>query len=399
MGTDRRLLIRNGVLALPAGPMRADLLCEGPRIVAIGRELRSEGAAELDAAALTVGPGFVDVHVHGGGGQSFFMSDPGQVTAYAEWAPRNGVTAFLVSTVGDDDLRTIEMLQMLALAMGQANHAEPLGFHLEGPFISAARKGAFPEELLRTPASPEYDRYQEAAGGLIRQVTLAPELPGGLGLATNIALSGAVAAMGHTDATAEQARRGFECGISHVTHLFNAMRPVHHREGGAAVAALLEGTVTCELICDGAHLSPDTIRLAYRVLGPNRAVVVTDNLSIAGTKLKAGSFNTAPIRVRGATAVRRDGTIVGSVATMDRHFRNVVAFLDIDLPTAFRICSTNPARVAGVSDRKGVLAHGMDADIVLVDASLEVAATICRGQLAYLRDPFRIERAGSPPVK
>lgn len=397
MGMDRRLLIRNGVLALPAGPMRADLLCEGHRIVAIGRELHSDGAAELDAAELTVGPGFVDVHVHGGGGQSFFMSDPGQVTAYAEWAPRNGVTSFLVSTVGDDDSRTIEMLQGLALAFGDGSHAQPLGFHLEGPFISPARKGAFPEEFLRIPASIEFERYQEAAGGLIRQVTLAPELPGGLGLATGIALSGAVSAMGHTDATAEQARRGFDCGVSHVTHLFNAMRPVHHREGGAAIAALLDGNVTCELICDGAHLSADAVRLAYRALGPNRTVIVTDNLSIAGTTMKTGSFNTSPIKVRGATAVRPDGTIVGSVATMDQHFRNAVAFLDIDLPTAFRICSTNPARVGGASDRKGMLSHGMDADIVLLDASLEVAATVCRGQLAYLRDPVRLQAQKAAP--
>src|ERR1035437_2551599 len=134
MGTDRRLLIRNGVLALPAGPKRADLLCEGHRIVAIGRELHSEGAIEFDATELPAGPGFVDIHVHGGGGQSFFIGDPGQVIAYAEWAPRNGVTSFLISTIGDDDLRTIEMLQMLAPTVGTPDHAEPLGFHLEGPF-------------------------------------------------------------------------------------------------------------------------------------------------------------------------------------------------------------------------------------------------------------------------
>ena len=196
--------------------------------------------------------------------------------------------------------------------------------------------------------------------------------------------------MGHTDATAEQARRGFDCGIKHVTHLFNAMRPIHHRDGGAAVAALLEGNVTCELICDGDHLAPDTVRLAYKILGPNRTVIVTDNLPIAGTAEKSGSFNTARIKVRGSTAVRRDGTIVGSVATMDRHFRNAVSFLDIDIPTAFRLCSTNPARVAGVDDRKGRLDHGMDADIVLLDSSLDVAATVCRGRVAYCREEARL---------
>jgi N-acetylglucosamine-6-phosphate deacetylase len=388
------LLIRNGVIALPAGPLRADILCDGGRIVAIGRGLAVQGAPEFDASGLTLGPGFVDIHVHGGGGHSFFTRHRAAVDAYRDWAPCNGVTAFLVSTAGRDAGETVAALEGLAPAIGPGAGAEPLGFHLEGPFINPARKGAFDAGMLRPPSIPEFSRYLEAAPGLIRQVTIAPELPGAIALIHTIAASGVVPAMGHTDATTAQAREGFAAGVRHVTHLFNAMRPLHQREGGPAVAALLEESVTCELICDGAHLAPETLQLAYRVLGPSRAVVVTDNLDLAGTGEAAGRFGAQKLAVSGAVAARADGTIVGSVATMDQHFRNAVSFLGIDLATAFRLCSTNPARVAGVHARKGAVDVGFDADLVLLDDELRVAATVCGGRLAHSADP---RRSGSAP--
>lgn len=378
-----RLLIRNGVLALPSGLSRGDVLTEGRRIVALGRNLVADGARVVDAKGMTVGPGFVDVHCHGGGGHSFFTRDISRIAAYSAWAPRNGVTSYLISTCGRDDEDTTAMFKALARSVGGGPGAEPLGFHLEGPFINPLRNGAFPPNMLRPAAAWEFERYQEAAKGLIRQVTMAPELPRALELAKCIARSGAVPAMGHTDATGGEARLGFEAGIRHVTHLFNAMRPIHHREGGPIVAALLREAATCELICDGAHLEPDSLRMAYRVLGPSRTVIVTDNLHLAGMDATSGQFAGETVEVSGAKAAKADGTIVGSVATMDQHFRNAIAFLGIDLPTAFRLCATNPARVAAEHKRKGALAHGMDADIVILDAALQVQATICRGELVY----------------
>jgi len=380
-----RLLIRNGVLALPSGLSRGDVLAEGRRIVAVGRGLVADGARVFEADGLTVGPGFVDVHCHGGGGHSFFTRDISRVADYSAWAPRNGVTSYLISTCGRDDEDTTAIFRALAQSIGGGPGAEPLGFHLEGPFINPLRNGAFPPNMLRPAAAWEFERYQEAAGGLIKQVTMAPELPRALELSRCIARSGAIPALGHTDATGEEARAGFAAGIRHVTHLFNAMRPIHHREGGPIVAALLEDAATCELICDGAHLEPDALRMAYRVLGPSRTVVVTDNLHLAGMDATSGQFAGETVQVSGAKAAKADGTIVGSVATMDQHFRNAVSFLGIDLPTAFRLCSANPARVAGEQSRKGGLSHGMDADLVLLDAQLRVQATVCRGELAYER--------------
>ncbi|HEY4668584.1 MAG TPA: N-acetylglucosamine-6-phosphate deacetylase [Tepidiformaceae bacterium] len=384
-----RLLIKDGILALPGGPIRADILCEGHRVAAMGRDLAADDARVLNANGLTLGPGFVDVHVHGGGGFSFFSSDRENVTGYSQWAPRNGVTSYLISTIGRDDDDTARRLTALAPTIGTRSGAEPLGFHLEGPFLNPDRRGAFYPSMLLPPSPAAFVRYQEAARGLIRQVTLAPELEGALELVATVLATGATAAMGHTDATTPQAAAGFRAGIRHVTHLFNAMRPLHQREGGPIAAALLEERATCELICDGAHVAPEALRLAYRLLGAGRTVVVTDNLEIAGTDEMTATFGDDPVKVEGFRAVRRDGTIVGSVATMDEHFRNVLAFLEVDVSTAFRLCATNPARVAGVENRKGALAHEMDADIVLLDRQLQVEATVCRGEIAFIRDPGR----------
>lgn len=379
----RRLLIRNGVLALPSGPSRADILCQDGLIIAAGRELDADEALTIDASGLTIGPGLIDVHVHGGGGHSFFTQDAQRIRDYCAWAPRNGVTSLLVSTVGRDAEDTVRIFSALAPTVGTTAGAEVLGFHMEGPFINPLRQGAFPKEMLRAPVREEFIRFQAAAGGHIRQVTIAPELPLALDLAGAISASGAIPAMGHTDATSEQCRAGFDSGIRHVTHLFNAMRPIHQREGGPIVSALLEDGATCELICDGAHVDPAPLLMAYRVLGPNRTVVVTDNLHLAGVGADGGIFAGEAVTVSGGKAAKADGTIVGSVETMDQHFRNTLQFLGVNLATAFRLCSTNPARVAGASNRKGQIERGMDADLVLLDGDLNVRMTVCRGEIAY----------------
>ena len=380
-----QLLLKNGLAVLPGGIRGCDVLCEDGRITRVGDGIEADGAAVFDAAGKTLGPGFIDVHVHGGGGHSFFTRDPARVAAYADWAPRNGVTSFLVSTVGDDSDGTRATLAALRPVIGRGGGAEPLGFHLEGPFINPVRAGAFPKKMLQQASASEFETFQQAAEGLIRQVTLAPELPGAIDLIRAVRESGAIAAMGHTDASVIEARRGFEAGVRHVTHLFNAMRPIHQREGGPIVAALFEDVLSCELICDGAHVDPELLRLAYRFLGAERTVVVTDNIHLAGTGQAAGNFAGEAIGVSGATAVRGDGTIVGSVATMDEHFRNVIQYLEVDLRKAFRMCSGNPARIAE-APRKGRLEPGMDADIVVLDESLNVEATICRGRLVWQRE-------------
>lgn len=388
-----RLLIRSGTLVAPGEMQRLDLEAAGSQIVAIGPGLTETGATVLDAAGLKVLPGFIDVHVHGGGGHSFFGGDARAVRDYSEWVPRHGVTSFLVSTAGRDADEIAGRLAGLAPGLEHDAGAEPLGFHLEGPFINPIRRGAFDAASLRAPSTGEFLRWHEAAGGRIRQMTIAPELPGALEVIGSAVAEGVVPAMGHSDATVAEARVGFGAGVRHVTHLFNAMRPIHQREGGAIAAALLESQASCELICDGAHVAPEMLRLAYGLLGPERAIVVTDNLPLAGTGEVSGRFAGGGIAVRGAAAVRPDGTIAGSVATMGEHFRNAMRFMEIDVVTAAKLCSANPARLAGVAGRKGRIEPGFDADLVLVDPGDRVVVTICRGRVAFCAEPGRLSPA------
>lgn len=377
-----RFLIRGALVVLPRETAAVDVLCDDGRIVEIAHDLQAD-ALVVDAQGLTLGPGFIDVHVHGGGGASFFTRDAQRLAAYSAWAPLAGVTAYLVSTAGRHPADLSRTLEGLSPAIGHAPGAESLGFHLEGPFINPIRKGAFDAATLQVPSPAALARAFESAEGKVRQVTLAPELPGARDLLEVCDRSGVVPAMGHSDATYAEASSAIEHGAQHVTHLFNAMRPLHQREGGIAAAALLDSRVTCELICDLAHVAPEMLRLAFRTIGPGRFVCVTDNMHLAGTSAVEAGFMSETVSVSGDAARKEDGTLVGSVLPMDGHFRNLVQRVGLSVADAFRACSTNPAAVAGEAYRKGQVAPGFDADLVLLDAELQVAATFCRGEASY----------------
>ena len=363
---------------------RLDVLAVDGKIAAVGPEIEYSGAAVLDASGLTLGPGFIDIHTHGGGGASFVSENSDSTGAYASWAPSVGVTGFLASTAGATVDQTVTRIRRLSIDAGKASAgAEALGIHLEGPFLNAVRRGAFEPSMFRAPNVSEMQRYIDAGAGCLKLVTIAPELPGSVPVLQMLEKAGVAVAMGHTDASAVESREAFALGVSHVTHLFNAMRPFHHREAGAIAAALMDDGVTCELIMDGVHVSPDTLRLAYRLLGAARTVVVTDNVPFAGTSERSGDFEGQDIHTSHGAATRRDGTLVGSIQTMDQHFRNAIEFLGIDIPEAFRICSTNPAAVIRLGDRKGRVAAGYDADFVLLDAGLRVSHAVRGGKAAY----------------
>ncbi len=378
-----RILFRGARVVLDGELAPLDVLCEEGRIVSVAAQLDAGGAELVDAAGHTLGPGFVDVHVHGGGGSSFFTRDAQRLAAYSAWAPGAGVTSYLVSTAGRHPADLLRTLEGLAPAIGHAPGAESLGFHLEGPFINPQRKGAFDAATLQPPSTSGLERAFDVAEGKVRQVTLAPELPGAAELVELCARRGAVAAMGHSDATYAEAGAAINAGASHVTHLFNAMRPLHQREGGIAAAGLLDDRVTCELICDTEHVSVEMLRLAFRMLGSRRMVCVTDNMHLAGTPATRTEFMNGSVSVQGDAARKDDGTLVGSVLPMDGHFRNLVERVGLTVAEAFQVCSTNPAAVAGVAGRKGRIAPGFDADLVLLDSSHHVVSTYCRGLLAY----------------
>ncbi|WP_025745897.1 N-acetylglucosamine-6-phosphate deacetylase [Kallotenue papyrolyticum] len=353
----------------------------------------------IDLAGAIVTPGFVDVHTHGGGGYNLQTTDAQEILAYARWAPRTGTTAFLVAVVGVPHALPEAQLRAAVAAIEQGSPAaEPLGIHLEGPYMNPARRGAHDPSWLRQPTPAETEQILALAQGHLRLITLAPELPGADALIQRLAAAGVTVSIGHTDATYEQAAAAIPLGITHATHCFNAMRPLHHREPGALGAIVEHEQVLGELIADGVHVHPAVARILLRALGPERAIIVTDALACAGVPDAVFEFNGQPARVVDGVARLADGTITGSVLTMDQALRNLVQIVGVPLPQAVGMLTRNPARSAGVAARKGRLAPGYDADLLIFDAQLELQATICRGRLAWARADWQERLAALPSI-
>jgi N-acetylglucosamine-6-phosphate deacetylase len=344
----------------------------------------------LDLDGMIVTPGFVEVHTHGGGGYNLHTVDPAEIANYARWTPSTGTTAFLIGVVGvPGGLPEAQLAAAVAAITAQGDGAEPVGIHLEGPYMSPQRRGAHDPSWLRKPDPAETERILELANGHLRLITLAPELPNAHAMIERLHAAGVTVSIGHTDATYDQARDAIPRGITHATHCFNAMRPLLHREPGALGAIVEADAVRGELIADGIHVHPASARVLLRALGPERAIVVTDALSCAG--MPDAEFEFAGQRARVIDGVARlgDGTITGSALTTDQALRNLVEKVGVALPDAVRMLTFNPAQSAGVADRKGLLHQGYDADFLILDQQLQLQATVCRGRLAWATDPWR----------
>lgn len=379
------LLLQNAEVLSPDQHLpRANLLIDGGRIVALGEELAAPAAQPYDLRGLLLVPGFIDIHVHGGGGQSLTASQPDRLLAYARWAPRHGVTAFLAGTIGANGEAIERALRRgAAVAPGEPAGARLLGFHLEGPFLSPRRRGAFAAEWLIPPDVRLFSRFVRAADGWLRLVTLAPELAGAEAVLREAGQSGVRASLGHTDASYEQMLRGFELGARQVTHCFNAMRPFGHRDPGPVAAALTAPGVRCELIADGEHVAAGAMRMLLAARGWRNTVLVTDGIEFAGAA--AGRFDLAgqSVAVEGGRALTPDGTLAGSIATMDECLRNAVRLGGADVRAAVTMATLNPAQAIGVEHERGRIAPGFAADLVALTPELRVARTWVGGVLAY----------------
>ena len=351
----------------------------------------------VDGRGLLVAPGYVDIHVHGGGGFDLMTDDAEQVRRYARWAATHGVTSFLISTSGRDHAEILRRLRALAPVIGKPGpgEARALGFHLEGPYINPVRKGAFDPRWLRPPSVTEYEELFEASGGTVRQVTLAPELPGADDLIRAVVKSGAVAAMGHTDATYEQALRAIDLGVSHVTHCYNAMRPFSHRDPGVLGAVFDQGLTyrapTVELIGDGAHVGFVAARLLVHTRGWDDAhgiVLITDGMPLCGTPDGEGVWEGVLIRVEGGKAVRAtDGTIIGGTTPMDQMVRNARNYMglkpDRSMADAIRMATQNPANSLRLGGSVGYIGP-WGQDFVLLDDDLRLMETWVAGERVYV---------------
>ena len=327
---------------------------------------------DVDLPDAVVVPGFVDIHVHGGGGASYHGPD---IMRAAEFHRRHGTTTTLASLLSASHHDLLTGVRALAEATRAGVVA---GIHLEGPWLSAQHCGAHDRRQLRDPQPSEIDALLAAGDGTIRMVTLAPERPGADDAITRFVDAGVVVAVGHTDASYEQTQHAVALGATVGTHLFNAMRPLHHREPGPVLALLEDARVTVELIADGVHVHPAVLRAVIEAAGPERVALVTDASAAAGRG--DGSFRLATLDVdvvSGVARVRGTSTIAGSTATMDQLFRTVAA--GSGLAAAVHMTSTTPAHALGFGD-VGSLRAGLNADLVVLDRDLELTAVMAGGQ-------------------
>jgi N-acetylglucosamine-6-phosphate deacetylase len=347
----------------------------------------SRNISLVDFGDAVLAPGFVDIHIHGGAGLDAMRALPSELPRLGKFLTTHGVTGYFPTTVAAPLDATCAALGRLADAIetaatttnGHPVQARPLGLHLEGPFLSHKRRGVHPPENLVAPTVDIFERLWQAARGHVRMLTIAPEIPGAMGVIAEAARRNVCVSIGHSDAEMPVAQDAVTAGARHATHTFNAMRPLDHRDPGIIGEVLSDDRLSADIIVDGIHVAPPVVKVFLQAKGYERAVLITDAISATG--MPDGRYQLGPIEVDVKDGkCTSNGSLAGSVLTMDRAVRNVTKFSRWSLRDAVRAATLNPARATGLSARHGALTPGAFADFTVLSATGEVLKTIVGGR-------------------
>ena len=326
---------------------------------------------------LLVLPGFVDIHTHGGDGVDWCDCDEEKLQKLSSYYAKRGVTSVCPTTMTLPEKDLSKILASIENLKGRESGAYIHGINMEGPYISYEKRGAQNPEYIRTASEEEFDRLNAVSKILL--VDLAPERPGALAFAKNVSKK-AVCSVAHTNASFEETEKGFENGFTHATHLFNAMTQFESRKPGVVGAVFASKDVTAELICDGFHLAPATVKIAFKILGEKRAVAISDSLSSAGCKDGEYVLGGQKVIVKNSRAHLEDGTIAGSTTNLFEEFKNLLSF-GVPLKAALAACTINPARVIGKDKVCGSIKEGKYADFIVVDENMKIVRVVVRGKV------------------
>ncbi|NQT67280.1 MAG: N-acetylglucosamine-6-phosphate deacetylase [Actinobacteria bacterium] len=388
---NKKTIISNGTIITPFQLLEDNVISiEKGKIIAIENKENIAAPVEtevIDAGNGFVVPGFIDIHVHGGGGSDIMDGKYEAVKQIAATHSRFGTTAFLPTTMTMSKDKIIRSLKSIHEAFIKGTGAaEILGINLEGPYINPEKKGAQKEKDIKRPSIEEFLEFNQASGNLIRLITVAPEMPGAIDLIRWLHKNGIIASVGHSNATYKQVQEGIKAGLTHVTHTFNAMRGLDHREPGVVGAALSSPKLILEMIADGIHLHPVAMKILIKIKEVGKIVLITDAMRAASKPEGTYNLGGQEVTVVNGQARLKDGTLAGSVLTMNKAVCNMVDKVGVSLTEAIQMATINPARCLGVESKKGSLEPGKDADIVILNKKLKVELTMVKGRVVYKRE-------------
>ena len=379
------LYLKNGQFLIGGNFIHANVVVKEGKIHAIQmNDCNSDGLPELDAQGQRVVPGFLDIHTHGGSGVDVNAATTQDLKTISRFFASQGTTGWLASVLTDSEEQTLWCIEQINQAMEQEpDGAQLMGIHLEGPFLCADYKGAMPEYLLQKANVSLFKKYQQAAKGRVKYITVSPEVEGIPDMIRDMNRMGAVVAIGHSGADYDTAMQCIHNGAESATHTFNAMK-LMHQHFPAITGAVLESDIYCEAICDGRHLHPAVVRLLLKTKGINRVVAVTDSIMAAGLpdgRYKLG-VNDVEV-IDGDAKLAGGGSRAGSTLTTGCALKNLVQFTGKPVENLIPLLTSNPAALLHIDDRKGSIVGGKDADMVILDDDLNVVTTIVSGKIVY----------------